>query len=383
MVQEPNVYLGALMNQPATTICMLLYGDYPDIHNEAIRGLLHSDLSNAEVRIWCNAICRDTFRLLLRMPALGWRIYVNSANKPKYKLMRDIFNDKRSPITTPWVTWLDDDTLLQKKSWAIETEAFLRRSPSVDYCGRETNGRYYKGGYELVKASPWYKQVPFGKGISKHVYGAYWWMKTEVMRALDWPDKRLSHNGGDWLLSEALLQQGYKQVSFYDGVKIQIRAPRRGLSEVSLGRADKRQTSRSDRKIPSMLNKMHFYTNTLRGSNIDYIQPNDETIVFELPFDEELVGQRALIERKKAEIIAGLKRHDQSMPPSQPQRVAGPASRSAQNRRNELRQRALESRRLPKIVKEVKGATPVKMAHREPKSIKRILQDRRRRASNR
>jgi hypothetical protein len=64
--------------------------------------------------------------------------------------------------------------------------------------------------------------------------GGYWWLRTDVIRQLDWPDERLSHNGGDTLLGEAIRQQGWPFHKNNYGVKVNA-APRRGLHEAPAG----------------------------------------------------------------------------------------------------------------------------------------------------
>jgi hypothetical protein len=270
-----------------TTICLLLYGDYPKLHRSALDGLLRSDLSEAHVRVWCNVVCPQTLTFLLKTQPVGWQIYVNSANRPKYKLMRDMFY--ATPISTPWITWLDDDTQLLKPNWAVRTRQYLTQTPTVDFCGLETNGRYYRGGFDLVKTSVWYTGKPFGIGKSRHVYGAYWWLKTGVQRALAWPDHRLSHNGGDWLLSEALRQQSFKQVDYHYGINVQVKAVRRGRSEVSLGRRDKKVTSHSDKQQATMLGKADVYKQMLTDAGVNFDNLDNETILFSLPSGSPLV----------------------------------------------------------------------------------------------
>jgi len=275
------------MSTKYTTICLLLYGDYPELHRSALDGLLRSDLSGAHVRVWCNVVCPQTLTFLLETQPVGWQIYVNSANRPKYTLMRDMFY--ATPISTPWITWLDDDTQLLKPDWVSYTQQHLSRHPEIDFCGLETNGRYYRGGRDVVKSAAWYRKKPFGVGISRHVYGAYWWLKTGVQRALAWPDHRLSHNGGDWLLSEALRQQSFKQVNYCYGINVQVKAVRRGRSDVSLGRRDKKVTSPSDKQQATMLGKADVYKQMLTDAGVNFDNLDNETLLFSLPSGSPLV----------------------------------------------------------------------------------------------
>lgn len=281
-MRKQNVRVDASKITPHTTICMLMYGDYHKLHCEALGGLIKSDLRHADVRIWCNVVCEQTFRLLARMPSLGWRIYVNDENRPKYKLMRDMFYSTRDPVNTEWFTWFDDDTLVTHPNWMTKTYDYLRRAINIDFCGQDTRPNYYKGSHEVVRSAPWFTGARFGKNLSRHIYGAYWWLKTEVMRELDWPDRRLSHNGGDWLLSEAIRQQGYKQVCYHPGIKVRL-TQRRGLSEVSVGRRDKKLTNASDKRKISMTGKMSFYRTVLNECDIEYEKLDRHTITFRQP----------------------------------------------------------------------------------------------------
>ena len=76
------------------------------------------------------------------------------------------------------------------------------------------------------------------RGVTKpgvsFMTGGYVWLRTDIMRQLDWPDERLNHNGGDTLLGEAIRQQGLPRHHFDYGVAVN-KAKRRGLSERPAG----------------------------------------------------------------------------------------------------------------------------------------------------
>ena len=354
------------MSQKRTTICLLMYGDYPELHRAAISGLMKSDLRNANVRIWCNIVCEETLKMLLSARPAGWWIYVNTENRPKYKLMRDIFHDTRYPIDTPWVTWLDDDTMLIKSDWATHTLEHLQGNKSIDFCGMDTNGRYYPGAYNVVKQAKWYTGVKFGRGISRHVYGAYWWMKTDVMRALNWPDTRLSHNGGDWLLSEALRQQRYKQQDFSYGIKVQLRALRRGLSEVSVGRRNNKHTSRSDGKRIPTANTMALYRNVLDHAGVSYVPFDEHTLLVQIP---ELID----VSKGPEEYIRLSKLAAASYPTALPKNLFLDAKKKSDGRkdRESIRAAKRDARRASASVRKRRRA------EREKKMADKIQQSRR------
>ena len=58
------------------------------------------------------------------------------------------------------------------------------------------------------------------------VTGGFWALRTQVIHQLDWPDPRLVQAGEDFLLAEALRQNGLTLGHFSDGIRIND-APRR------------------------------------------------------------------------------------------------------------------------------------------------------------
>lgn len=68
-------------------------------------------------------------------------------------------------------------------------------------------------------------------------------VKTAAMMALQWPDLRIGHNGGDVMMGVALTQKGYKMANFESGILISD-CPRRGISEQPAGAQESRLISR-------------------------------------------------------------------------------------------------------------------------------------------
>lgn len=56
--------------------------------------------------------------------------------------------------------------------------------------------------------------------------GGFWAIREEVVGQLDWPDPRLIHANDDFLLGEALRQNGFEIADFRDGLSVND-APRR------------------------------------------------------------------------------------------------------------------------------------------------------------
>jgi hypothetical protein len=99
---------------------------------------------------------------------------------------------------------------------------------------------------QFVRSAPWYggltppSWLPGGKGEFNYerrgtgngwwefILGGFWLIRTQAIRVLDWPDRRLKKLGDDVLLGEALRQQGWTfEHTATRGIAIN-QAPRRG-----------------------------------------------------------------------------------------------------------------------------------------------------------
>lgn len=235
---------------PTVTICGLLFGDHPKLHLRFLTGL-HKSLAMApdavEVRLWLNEVCEPTKRWLCEKHP-EWIFKDHPGNLGKYKAMRQMFYDR--PLETDWIVWFDDDANLTPQ-WLAKARAFIRRKQAKDesvcYVGQPFYITYEPGEGEMIQTSPWYTGRPFQQFMDKKkqkpgvmfAQGSYWWLRTDIMRRLEWPDRRLNHNGGDILLGQALWQQNLPFHRFHDGVRPND-AKRRGYNEAPLGAKDKR-----------------------------------------------------------------------------------------------------------------------------------------------
>lgn len=249
---------------------MLVYGDYPEMHRDVLTPLLQHNRDN-DVRLWLNAVCFETLDWLLNVVPANWTIYVNSENTPKYIAMWQLFNDNLNPINTPWITWFDDD-IVTAPNWLAAAEQFIAANPQVALFGAQFWRPHVAGVEQWIRQARWYNSRPFHRrnksnGI-RFIRGSYWWLPTFVMRYLDWPDPRLSHNGGDTALSEAILQLGLAQQDFHVGTDTDFE-PRRGYSECPAGCKVGRR--KSDGKIASALGDTAAYDYHLKQHNVDYV----------------------------------------------------------------------------------------------------------------
>lgn len=228
------------------TIYCLLYGDHFTLHRRLLESLfkrLPSD--EAHVVIWCNTVCADTRVWLYSHVRADWSVIFSDDNVPKYKVMGELFHGDHAPVSD-WVVWFDDDSHVIADNWWQRTKDFLemKAREGVCYVGQPWYVHHLAGQWDFIKQASWFKGLepqmcPTKKpGVKRpgiwFAQGSYWWLRTDILRLLNWPDERLNHNGGDTLLGEAVRQQGLPFHRFHYGVKPND-AKRRGLHETPAG----------------------------------------------------------------------------------------------------------------------------------------------------
>ena len=218
------------------TLFALLYGDYRELHNRLLGSLArYAPKSRIEVRLWLNTVCPET---KARVKMLGFQSFDSAENLPKYTVMRRLFHG--SPVKTPWIIWLDDDSYIEKPDWFRMAEAVIRKHPEASCLGEPWRHEWFPGQWDFVTGCPWFAGLPpaliDGKPGIVFPIGAYFWLKTEALRRFDWPHEGLAHahNGGDYFLAEAMRQQGLRFLPFNHGVVINS-ASRRGRNEIPIG----------------------------------------------------------------------------------------------------------------------------------------------------
>ena len=241
------------MKKIATVYC-LLYGNHFKLHKRLIESL-RTNLPKglADLIIWCNTVGEETKVYLRTLKFSGSTIF-SDENMPKYKVMGMLFRGEYEKVkapTTPWVIWFDDDSHIKSADWWKKTLAFIRRKKSENICylGQPWYVHYLPGQWRFVESSRWFRDIPPKKFPTKSrtnkpgvrfAQGSYWWLRTDILRKLNWPDWRLNHNGGDTLLGEAIRQQGLPFHEFQYGVKIND-GKRRGLSEAPAGATNRKK----------------------------------------------------------------------------------------------------------------------------------------------
>jgi hypothetical protein len=223
------------MDPRPVTICVLTYGNYPDLVKRTIESIrFHCARSLYRLVVGANAAGAGTREYLERLRAEGAidRLILSEANLNKCPMMRRMFEG----IEGEFVWWFDDDS-------------HLTGPEALFFFGSENDFNYGTDVAGYVRRAPWFRGkeppswTPGGKGEFNFegkgtgdgrwffVTGGCWFIRSEAIRALDWPDPGLIKRNDDVFLCEALRQQGWE---FHDiglcGAAINTE-PRRGEGE--------------------------------------------------------------------------------------------------------------------------------------------------------
>ena len=251
------------------TIAVLLYGDHHELHQRCLTSILQTTPADVPIRVGLNAVCEKTLKWLedgrvtpqtLVPGTLGAGnpihgvecdrfLFYSSRNQniKKYPMMRRMFHD--DPVTSSWVLWFDDDSYIkdpQSSWWSLITGPKFFGNKRARYIGEPWTAPYLNGQMDYVRSKSWYRGVKPHRGRDnrrqvrprfKFHTGGFVGIRKGVIKALDWPDPDLVHNGGDTLLGEAVRQQGWPITPFptrENGIVVNG-APRRGYREKPAG----------------------------------------------------------------------------------------------------------------------------------------------------
>lgn len=226
-----------------TTICCLLYGDYPELAERCLKPISELHKLGADIRIGCNEISTKTFELVMDMFKVDENLLVVS-NDPqiyKYPMMHKLFNIKE--LKSDYVMWFDDDSYIEDNpvEWLESVESFIKTN-NADMIGSiyfmPTLGKQTE--WRRLHCS-WFKPE---KVTNKTLFatGGWWAAKSSLIKKYDWPHESLNHRGGDVLLGELIKHEGLKLVKFNKGVRInadengkESASKRRGYDEPPIG----------------------------------------------------------------------------------------------------------------------------------------------------
>lgn len=220
----------------------LMYGDYFDLHSRLLNQLKSDVPYTVPIQIWCNVIGNKTLNSIKDMPA-NFSFNISKDNVPKYKAMRQMFALlKITKNKHNWICWVDDDTHFPERDWFQCTKEAIRAESvkkDVCYVGQSNGFYWHEGQSKFIEASSWYKdkkpyEFPDKRPGIVFASGSYWWLRTDMLVKIDWPDPRLNHNGGDCLLGEAVRQNDGELFCYSYGVHPND-SIRRGLSEPPAG----------------------------------------------------------------------------------------------------------------------------------------------------
>jgi hypothetical protein len=268
------------MSKPEVTICVLTYGNYAALAKRVLDSIRQfCPRSEYTLVVGANSVCRETRRYLDAQAAAGDidHLLVSPVNLNQCPMMRRMF----AHVQTPFIWWFDDDSYVTEPG-ALERwlkaahqapESTVEWGP-IGWCGSTAAfAPELDDAVGFVRAADWYRGLPppswrlGGKGQFNHaglgtgdgtwlfIPGGCWLMRTSVIHALDWPDRRLIKMGNDVFLGEAIRQQGWQiQDIGSPGVAVNTE-PRRG--EPGLTRVQDVVTARTQTAIRGALRRSH------------------------------------------------------------------------------------------------------------------------------
>ena len=205
-----------------TTICCLLYGDYPKLAERCLRPISKLYSIGAQVRLGCNEVSKNTESVISSLFPLSDNLTIIKADPQiyKYPMMRALFNAKR--IDTDFVMWFDDDSYIKAGDpikWLQHVESSML-----------TNKADMLGSIYCIPTTPrqkewrrlhcsWFKENLYSNK-STFATGGWWTIKSSILNKFDWPHPLLKHRGGDVLMGDLLKHQSFNLFKFNEGVAI-------------------------------------------------------------------------------------------------------------------------------------------------------------------
>lgn len=235
------------------TVFVLCYGPHTDIAQKCLNSLFKSVPANRlDVRVATNAAEQSTIQYLKTLPIT--KLYINSENRYKYPVMREVFRDKQCPIKTNYFLWLDDDTWVVSPHWITDLCQNIVSMHDMNFRMYGTLmyhdlTPYHKANFDprhWFKTGSWHKGTDFriksggpetpNGSIIDFAVGYCWAMATHLIEDADIPDRRLQHNGGDITIGEQVHQAGYLIRNWNRGKKLiacptRLQGGRRGFSQ--------------------------------------------------------------------------------------------------------------------------------------------------------
>jgi len=268
------------------SICVLLYGNYPDLARRCLESIEQSLREGkdfvADIRLGLNAVAPPVFDYVqewAKQTAAKYRLpvilFLPPHNVGKYPLMRRMFFQPSFPLAN-YVMWFDDDSYLTPRpGWWPRVHEAIRDAEMIGQSQWVIPA--HGNQWEWVRTQPWFNPNSDPPWIIKDrphfrfCQGAWWVIHAEILHRYDWPPQEFRHQGGDSLLGELLRQQGLRLGEFTEGVR--VNADARGVHSAAPRRGRKERHHGADYR-PGMIyptNHQDFRTQIMR------IAPKDAT----------------------------------------------------------------------------------------------------------
>lgn len=252
------------MRPPRATVCILTYGDWLPYFQRCLDSVLdNTPHGEMELRLGFNdakkslryaidrlaprsalpaATHRDGIDVISFRTTRGTmvRLWDSPTNLYKEPMCRRMYYDV--PLEMEYVVWFDDDTFVKPGWWPALCAVMDRK---IDYIGQRWWFYYFPGQADMVRAQPWYREIPFdlnnGKAGSWFMTGGFMAIRSERIREANYPDveftwkgDRLKQFGGDTMLGEIARQLGWTWAKHDKHIQVNVDlegkhpAPRRG-----------------------------------------------------------------------------------------------------------------------------------------------------------
>jgi hypothetical protein len=225
------------------TICTLLFGDFPKLHENFLKHLLATTNPDwVSIHVGTNSLAPAASEWLTTLRDRGDIQYLDMSadNRKKYPVMRHLFHE--SGVETKWMVWLDDDTIcdkdpawLEKMCWQA-IGGYKARTRAVAPVARYKMTRRWTEWCQAAtwwKDRPWHKPHPTNRLYALFPLGSFWMIHTQTARDLDIPDPRIGHNKGDVSIGCQLWQSNY-DIAVFDSRRTIVswnNSARRGLTD--------------------------------------------------------------------------------------------------------------------------------------------------------
>ena len=238
------------MASPEFSVCILLFGGYEHLAHRCLESIEGSGYRGhvRDFRIGLNRVSREVQSFAMQWaerqdaPTLFYLPHF-PAREPAYKypVQRIMFRDEQYPMA-PTMMWFDDDSYLAPATDDRWWEHVRHLVQSYYVVGEEWKLPITPQRWEWFITQDWFNPTVDWEPVVRFPQGAWWCSDTQLLKSLDWPDRRLRHCGGDSMFGVVCRHTGIRPFNFsrqvhinadLDGIRSQ--SPRRGFNEKPLG----------------------------------------------------------------------------------------------------------------------------------------------------